>query len=319
MSDHAEYDADMARTTLRITYDGPALRDGTMEVRDLAPALLAMGRLLEDANRVVNGPKSQVAVRVTAGFKPGSFSVDLQTIQSFAAEIRDLLAGDTSTALANLWAHLGFFGLSGSGLFVLLRKLRGRRPEKATILKDGNVELVLPGGESHTIPKAVFDLLSDEGVRRSAAAVLEPLTKEGIDEFIARPAGAPKTDGVVITKEDLPSFAPPEVIQAPIVTNERRAAFSIVSLSFQDDNKWRLYDGRNTVWAKIEDQVFIKAVNEAEIAFSKGDVLICDIREEQYETTSGLRAEIIITKVVEHRRAFRQVPLPFDGPFDGAR
>jgi hypothetical protein len=120
----------MARTTLRIAYDGPALADGVMEVRDLAPALLALGRLLEQANRVVHGEKLRLSVRVIAGFRAGSFEIDLDLLQSWLREVQDLLSGDGATALANLIAFLGFGGGATLGLFQLIRHLRGRQPER---------------------------------------------------------------------------------------------------------------------------------------------------------------------------------------------
>lgn len=40
----------MAETTFGVNYDGPALDDGRMPVRDLAPALLALGELFREAS-----------------------------------------------------------------------------------------------------------------------------------------------------------------------------------------------------------------------------------------------------------------------------
>ena len=36
--------SDMTAATLSVTYDGPALDSGLMDVHDLAPALLALGK-----------------------------------------------------------------------------------------------------------------------------------------------------------------------------------------------------------------------------------------------------------------------------------
>ena len=45
----------MSRTDFTLTYAGPALQDHEMNVRDLAPAMLAVGELFEALNRLYNG------------------------------------------------------------------------------------------------------------------------------------------------------------------------------------------------------------------------------------------------------------------------
>lgn len=303
--------APMAHATIRVAYDGPALRDGVMEVRDLAPALLALGKLLEEANQVINGQDAQLSVRVKAGFRTGSFEIDLDLVQSFIERLRDLLAGDTATALANLLTFVGVVVPPvGLGLFALIRRLRGKKPRRATILEDGNVRLELPDGETETVARAVLDLYRNIKVRKAAADVVKPLEKEGIDAFAVRDTAAGET--LRITKDDVPSFAAPEIEDEPLVQREAEAAFTIVSLSFHDDNKWRLSDGQSQVWVRIEDEDFLRQVKENEVAFAKDDVLLCRVRIEQWQTTSGLRTETTVLKVLKHISAMKQLAFPLE-------
>jgi hypothetical protein len=44
----------MSVATASIAHDGPALADGALHVRDLAPVLLAAGQLIDAANSVLN-------------------------------------------------------------------------------------------------------------------------------------------------------------------------------------------------------------------------------------------------------------------------
>jgi hypothetical protein len=302
--------APMAHATVRVAYDGPALSDGVMEVRDLAPALLALGKLLEEANQVINGEDAQLSVRVKAGFRTGSFEIDLDLVQSFMERLRDLLAGDTATALTNLLAFVGVAGTVGGGLFALIRRLRGMKPRRATILEDGNVRLELPDGETATVPRPVLDLYRNIKVRKAAAEVVKPLEKDGINAFAVRDTAVGET--LRITKEDVPSFAAPEIEDEPLVQREAEAAFTIVSLSFHDDNKWRLSDGQSQVWVRIEDEDFLRQVKENEVAFAKDDVLLCRVRIEQWQTTNGLRTETTVLKVLKHISAMKQLAFPLE-------
>ena len=104
-------------------------------------------------------------------------------------------------------------------------------------------------------------------------------------------------------------FSSPEVPEEVLIDDTRRAAFSILSLAFKEDNKWRLHDGNSAISALILDERFIRRVNNNQIAFAKGDVLICDVRMTQTRDRNGLRTEYVVEHVAEHKPAAQQVAM----------
>ncbi len=299
----------MAKTT--IAFDGPALRDGTIDARTLAPALLAFGHLCEEANRVLNGDRVSVAVRVRANFQAGSFEVNLEVIQGLVGQAWDLLRGDFATSAANLLAFLGAGAAVGVGLIALLKHINGRRPSAVVALQDGGVVIELVDGTRIETRREVLDLLRDLRVRQAVEGVTRPLSKDGIERFEIRDG-----DAVVesVGRDDVPALSAPSIDDVLLIEERRRAAFSIVSLAFKDETKWRLSDGQGTFLASIRDENFLGLVNRNEISFSKGDVLIADILVRQWQSAGGVRTEYEVLKVTEHRSAARQIPLPLSAP-----
>jgi hypothetical protein len=57
----------MAFDHFRVVYDGSAVEDGEMDVSQLASSLLALGKLIENADAVRTGEPGRVKVRVFSG------------------------------------------------------------------------------------------------------------------------------------------------------------------------------------------------------------------------------------------------------------
>ena len=134
----------------------------------------------------------------------------------------------------------------------------------------------------------------------------EPLKKPEIESFEVREDGHAV---ISVSKDESSYFAAPVIPDELVNEDVRRMAFSIISLAFKEDNKWRLYDGNTQISATIEDGEFLARVEANLESFSKGDMLVCDVKVTQTRKSGRLKAEYVVVKVDEHRPAVRQIDL----------
>src|SRR5438093_742865 len=124
-----------ARAAFHLEYTGPAVAAGTMDVRDLGAALDALGRLIEQANRVLNADRATVVVSVHARFERGSFDVLLEVLQTLAAQGALEQVKDVTYLLTILgFADTGEVGRVGTSVLKFLKWLR----DKAIAQKQAN-------------------------------------------------------------------------------------------------------------------------------------------------------------------------------------
>src|SRR5690349_3150194 len=103
----------------QITYSGEALENNEMDVRELAPALIAIADLLEESNNVINGGSTKIIVNVHGSFKSGSFGIDFTVIQNIFQNVMNFFNSDGVTAATNLLDLLGLTKI-GKGLVGLI-------------------------------------------------------------------------------------------------------------------------------------------------------------------------------------------------------
>lgn len=283
----------MAETEFGVTYDGTALADGRMPVRDLAPALLALADLFAETSAVAYPDREPVALNIKAT-EEGSFVVQL-ILQGEDAwdRIVHLFSSPEANALVNLRDLI--IG-SGIGLFWLIKRLRGRRIESAQQLESGQIRLSLDDETTVEIPAEVWTLHESVSIRKKARQVVEPVNQPGVDrvEFLA---GTDVT--VTIEKADLPAYEVTEPDEIPLLERETEMVVSIASVVFTEGNKWRFTTGDSTFYAAIEDEGFAERVEHGE-AFRKGDMLRCRVRFEQSQRNGVLHTEYHVVEVLEH-------------------
>lgn len=292
-----------------IKYDGPALENHQMDIRELAPALIALSNMLEEANKVAFPNSGNVKVNVQGNFKGGSFGVDLIAIQNIADQIISLLSTPSASAFSNLKSILeaiGLIGGTGGGLIGLIKWLRGRKPSSIQTSGDSVIFEVVENSVSETfeIDLVAGKLYQSRVVRKALANVVKPLERDGIDLFAS---GKDGHTSEVIYKEDAKWFEVAES-DADIVSDTiaEHVLLQIESAVFKEENKWRFSDGASSFFAEISDLNFVERINSGVERFGKGDVLVSDLRRVQSITDHGLKMEYLIARVHEHRAPLQQ-------------
>jgi hypothetical protein len=281
----------MVQSAFGVRYDGPGVEDGRMPVRDLAPALLALGELFAEASVVLYPDREPVALDIRATER-GSFVVDL-IVQSNWDQFINIFGSQAADAIA----HFQELIVGGVGLFAFIKNLRNRQVTKSEGSNlPGHVRLTLEDGTTLEVPTEVVALHGRLAVRKRVREVITPLDRPGVDRVGFE---IDREVTVEIESGDLPAFEPPESTDESLGEYETEMVVSIASVAFTD-NKWRLRDGTSTFYAAMEDGDFQARMDAGE-AFRKGDMLRCRMRVEQYRNEDGqLRDDHVVTHVVEH-------------------
>lgn len=292
----------MAKARFEIKFTGSAVESGTIGVRDLAPTLLSIGKLIEESNRVLNQNRAAASVRVRPEFQPGSFEGVLELAVSFMDQAKALFVAGELHDAKEILETLGFWvGIPGT-LYAIIRRIGKRKPKSATILKNGNVSIELDDGGKIEASRPVADLYNDIKVLQTAREIARPIQQPGLDtiEFRQKGASAPATQ---ITKEDLPILDSwtLEAEEADMVHKSiSERVFGVVRPSFSEDYKWTLLDGDRPITADIEDIAFLKRVETGDLGFTSMSLIKAEVEITATRSKAGkLGSRYRVLKVTE--------------------
>ena len=280
-----------------VAYDGEAFAAGRMDVRDLAPALIALGELFTRTNDLLNPmARPMVRLEVTATSK-ASFDIDFLVTMGALAQAM-MLSAPIQSAVTLKELVVGGKQLSRMSLFKLLSVTGGRRLEKVSeneegvLIKAKELEIRIP----HDVALAALDRTVASAIR----AVVAPLQRDGIDRVIVKEG---KTEVVRIDKQETPEIVDPpeeEVVNEVLIPRKILTVRSPVL--DRSGGKWRLHDGISVGWYTIEDTVFLDNIAHYETKIGFEDVLVSRVRQTQsMDDTGRISSELYIEQVLEHR------------------
>lgn len=289
-----------------IIYDGEAVDEGSIDAKELAPALLALAEVIEEAQPLIPELDARISLRVRSDFERGSFEIHLELAKIYQ-QFRELFSGQDASAFANLFQILGIAGLAGVlGLFQLIKKSKGRKTSSVTIERGERVKITFEGDDEPVeTERRTWQLFQNLRVRKAIEQVIAPLFHKGIDSFEIKHRGR---QTLKVSEDEAKYFVAPTEHEGETVT-EVDTRVSIVVANFQPGNKWRVSDGSRTIYVAMEDPNFVRAVQTGQEAFRKGDILYVRLRTRQWIEGEDLRAEHSIVKVERHEPGPRNMSL----------
>ena len=306
----------MAIQKFQLKYSGDELLNGTMNVYELSLALAGLADLVQDSNRLLNGARAEVDVRVNADFKKGSFEIQLlldqRILQSAHNTLEFMAVIDAKDLLDQLFGAVLDHGekvISGciiGGLIALYKALKGKKPKpESIIIKDNHGTINIDNRTIHADETTIRLYLNDP-IRADVDKMLLPVAKDGVESLTVIREG---TEPSEVRKEDLPerivSNAQEQLSQNPL-RNTREALLKVATANFEK-GKWRFSDGTTRFSADISDPEFQAKLDSREEGFYKDDVLRVMLESEQTESTNGkIQTKYRIKEVLEHKRAGQQ-------------
>ncbi len=298
----------MDKSHIRVVYDGPGVEDGEMDVSQLAPSLLALGKLIENADAVLTGETNRVKVRVSSDVRRGSFDVGVVVALDGAWDVaRAWVLSPEGTSVSAILSLLGLNAKEATkGLIQVIKWAKGRKIVRKTVLADGNTELELDDGMTTLVPTPVARLADEPLVRQPLERFTDPLREDGIDSIRFEDEQGRVSEQ--ITAADAPAFQAAGGNE-PTSSSRFMATYQVKRLYFEPGRKWRLSNGSQAIFADIQDQGFWDRVSKSEERFSANDYLICEVRMDQWLGPAGLKTEYVVERVVNHIPAATQPPM----------
>ena len=316
----SEVETDMSRQDFSIAYNGEGREeDHAISVDSLAPALLAFGQLIREANTQINGKKATTKVMVVSDFEHKCFNINFEVLISLYEQAKILIGQENVKNAKEILEWLGIlYGPPAVGMSYLkyLRWKKGRKIESITSLRDesseGLVNVKVTGNANTVVVNQnIINLGENPRALKATRDAFSPVGQEGFDRMEFRKnneifeviplAGA---DDIIASCnsgiEEAQNSDDPDV--------EVTSAWLVVhSPVFESDaEKWRFKLGTEIIYADITE------TNIAADAINRGAAYVEDSYQVRLEITTptgkGEKKKGVKYKILEVLRFVQGTP-----------
>lgn len=281
------------KVNARIKFDGPALKNKSMDVAYLAPSLLALSSLIRDVNTYANGDKAGVRVLINADLDQKCFELNIELAQTIWNQAKNLLVEDDVTTAKELgeWIGIVLGGGGGLGLFQLIKRLRGTQPQSIEEIKGDDGQsmtkiAIKENAEPVIIMNPVYNIYSNATTRNKAVKFLDPLRQEGYNslEFYEG-----EDVSISFTPEDVPNIDGsdlPEVIPQNVHTSRIQTTVRIRKAAYEGSSMWTVVY-KQAIEVTIDDKEWLERFQAGLEPAPPGSSLKVELEETYIKNEDG--------------------------------
>lgn len=273
---------ELSRISSIVRYDGPVLADHSMDVSDLAPALLSLSEIVKIANLKVNGDRSETRIVVRSA-EQNCFQIYVDVVQTVGEYVTTLVSNEPVSTAKEIAEWIGIVSKAtkyivpvtiGVGVFGIYKWIaRQKRPMNSLDIKTNgsNVEIRNNRNNGNVVVDArTFNLVIDPAVLGHAKKILEPLTRDGYDKLNF------EHDREIVNeffKEDARDIC--RMSPSSLETSRNTRAYEVKRLlqikkaDLLGNSKWE-FILNNVIHVKIEDEDWMAKLHDGSIAIQSG-------------------------------------------------
>ena len=289
-----------------LSYDGTGLAEHSISIRQLGPALVALGALFDRSNYLMNGESATIDIKATAT-RSACFEIEMavEMIRSGTT----MFAGPFVSAALNIrqivlttitW--LKYLNSSDTNVAGRPNNEIVEAMESVNIrVGDIGVETTAYAETNRLALQTVSQLSRDRLILEHFGGVFKPVSQDGIDRVDFK-----ENDNVLesVEENDLPSFDPFTSGTNTLDFIIPRQMLKVLNPYLgQKTGQWRLHDGERTNRYDMMDREFANDVRNSAIEFRAEDFLECQVRQIQWIDGNGnIKTSREILRVLGHHR-----------------
>ncbi len=316
---------------IEMKYDGPVLAGHSMDVRELAPALMAFGDLCKEANLVINKDRAGVQVLVNADIKANCITISFDIIQTIFEATRSFIQNEyISTGKEILewigilkWPTAGAAGTAGAvSLLKFLRKKKNKKIDRVTSIRDENgntmIQVNFSGdGNVVTVSPQVYDMSKNKKILQSASSIMAPVSlNDGINSLSFKYGDV---DGEEIDKAYASEIIETSIEEELSDVDEEEVQFLTAHITVyqptleQGSKHWKF------ILNEKKQSIDISSTTIAQDTISRGKIVIGDtwkvkLEVREKKTESGYKLVYKAIEVLDFIAGEEQIPLSLSYP-----
>lgn len=173
---------------MQIRFDGKALEEHCMDIALLGPSLTALGQLVSDSNRFINGDNVRVRVKLFADLKANCVTLELLVQwETIYDHLKGIITNSHVSNAKELLEWIGLIGVSSLSVVKTIKWLLERKQNNQVVIVKRNGDKIILSikgtSEEIELQQEMYNAALAQTIQEEVRDTLRPLLAEGVERM----------------------------------------------------------------------------------------------------------------------------------------